>query len=163
MLKWSTGRLNQISTALLCVLCSWKEKRPNILTALLHTHTMLTPVPPSWEGSLGTWVGGSSRWTVCQEDRPTSMLAWSPQFTSGPARRGCSGLAPSLSHVWLAESKAWISFLGWVEWELLRFRTGSYLPVHSLTWVDVFDKQKSPMLCKPDECFLSYGQKVLTF
>lgn len=31
------------------------------------------------------------------------------------------------------------------------------------TWVDVFDKQKSPMLCKPDECFLSYGQKVLMF
>ena len=158
MLKWSTGRLSHISTALLCALCSWQEKRPNTLTALLHAHTLLTPVPLSWEGSLGTWVGGSSRWTACQEE-----LAWSPQSISGPARRGCFGLALSLSHVWLAESKAWISFPGWVEWELLRFRTGSYLPAHSLTWVDVFDKQKSPMLYKPDECFLSYGQKVLMF
>ena len=42
---------------------------------------------------------------------------------------------------------------------LERFLLTSAFP----TWVNVFDKQKSPMLCKTDECFLIYGQKLLMF
>ena len=70
----------------------------------MHTHTMLMPFPQSREGSLGIWVGGSSRWAGCQEDRPKSVLAWGPPSISGPARRGGFGLALWLSHVWPADS-----------------------------------------------------------
>lgn len=42
---------------------------------------------------------------------------------------------------------------------LERFLLASVFP----TWVNVFDKQKSLMLCKTDECFLIYGRKLLMF
>lgn len=68
---------------------------------------------------LGGLTGHMGRWQVQVDCVPGGQThnhaGMEPQFTSGPARRGCSGLALPLSHVWLAESKAWISFLGWVE------------------------------------------------
>lgn len=37
---------------------------------------MLISFPWCWEGLLGIWVSGSSRWAGCQTVRPKSIMPW---------------------------------------------------------------------------------------